>query len=41
MIDTFPNNIYNRFLGCERIEFSYGLLSDSTNNVFKSGIENQ
>lgn len=40
MIDTFPNNIYNKFLDCPRINFEYGILSDSTNNVFKSGVEN-
>jgi len=40
MIDTFPNNIYNRLLKIEEINFEYGLLSDSTNNVFKTGIEN-
>jgi len=40
MLDTFPNNIYNRALKLERIKFEYGFLSDSTNNVFKSKVEN-
>lgn len=40
MLDTFPNNIYNRWLNREKINFEYGFLSDSTNAVFKSGIEN-
>jgi hypothetical protein len=40
MLDTFPNNIYNKVLKLERINFQYGFLSDSTNNVFAKGIEN-
>ena len=40
LLDTFPNNIYNRALKIERINFEYGFLSDSTNNVFKSKVEN-
>jgi hypothetical protein len=40
MLDTFPNNIYNRALKLERIKFEYGFLSDSTNNVFAKKIEN-
>jgi hypothetical protein len=40
LLDTFPNNIYNRFLKQERIKFEYGFLSDSTNNVFKNKVEN-
>lgn len=40
MLDTFPNNIYNRVLKLERIKFEYGFLSDSTNNVFARKIEN-
>lgn len=40
MLDTFPNNIYNRvFLDIEKIEFEYGFLSDSTRNVFATGNE--
>lgn len=40
LLDTFPNNIYNRFLKQEKIKFEYGFLSDSTNNVFKTKVEN-
>jgi hypothetical protein len=40
LLDTFPNNIYNRFLKQDKIKFEYGFLSDSTNNVFKTKVEN-
>lgn len=40
LIDTFPNNIYNKILGRKPIIFHYGFLSDSTNLVFKKGLEN-
>ena len=40
MLDTFPNNIYNKVLGCKHINFSYGFLSDSTNKVFATKKEN-
>lgn len=40
LLDTFPNNIYNKIVGCDRIHFEYGFLSDSTENVFKSKKEN-
>ena len=40
MLDTFPNNIYNRLLQCKRIDFEYGFLSDSTNKVFTNKKEN-
>ena len=40
LLDTFPNNFYNKFLGLEHIEHTYGFLSDSTNQVFTSGVEN-
>lgn len=40
MLDTFPNNIYNKVLECPRIKFEYGMLSDSTNNVFAKKVEN-
>lgn len=40
LLDTFPNNVYNKILKIERIKFEYGLLSDSTNAVFTSKIEN-
>jgi hypothetical protein len=40
MLDTFPNNIYNRTLKLQKINFQYGFLSDSTNHVFASKVEN-
>ncbi|MFA5207482.1 MAG: hypothetical protein WC428_02380 [Candidatus Paceibacterota bacterium] len=40
MLDTFPNNFYNKALKIQRINFEYGFLSDSTNNVFRTKIEN-
>lgn len=40
MIDTFPNNVYNRMLKLEEIEYEYGFLSDSTRNVFATQTEN-
>lgn len=40
LLDTFPNNFYNRMLKCPKIEFEYGMLSDSTRNIFKTKTEN-
>lgn len=40
LLDTFPNNLYNRFINCEPIHYEYGFLSDSTNNVFSVKSEN-
>lgn len=40
LLDTFPNNLYNKILGCERINFEYGFTSDSTLTVFKTKKEN-
>jgi len=40
MLDTFPNNIYNKVLNLNRINFEYGFTSDSTENVFKTKKEN-
>jgi hypothetical protein len=40
LLDTFPNNLYNKILNCEKINFEYGLISDSTLNVFKTKKEN-
>lgn len=40
LLDTFPNNIYNKFLKRNHIIFQYGFLSDSTDNVFKTKKEN-
>ena len=39
-ISTFPNLLYAKILGIKSIEFEYGFLSDHTNSVFKSKIEN-
>lgn len=40
LLDTFPNNIYNKILKCERIKFEYGFTSDQTEEVFRSKQEN-
>lgn len=41
LIDTFPNNIYNSIiLHRPHLTYKYGLLSDSTNQVFSTGVEN-
>lgn len=40
LLDTFPNNVYNKLLGLKHIDFNYGFTSDSTNQIFDSGIEN-
>lgn len=40
LLDTFPNNMYNKVLNLPRIKFEYGFTSDSTINVFKSKKEN-
>jgi hypothetical protein len=40
LLDTFPNNLYNKMLGCEKIKFEYGFTSDSTQAVFTSKKEN-
>ena len=40
LLDTFPNNIYNRVLKCKPIKFEYGITSDSTEAVFTSKKEN-
>lgn len=40
LLDTFPNNLYNKIVHCKHITFKYGFLSDSTNTVFETGIEN-
>lgn len=40
LIDTFPNNLYNRYLVHRKpIVYEYGFLSDSTRKVFKTGNE--
>jgi len=40
LLDTFPNNLYNKFLKCKRIKFEYGFTSDHTDSVFISKKEN-
>ncbi len=40
MIDTFPNNLLNKIVGLERINFQYGFLSDSTNKIMLTKKEN-
>ena len=40
LLDTFPNNLYNKILNCQRIKFEYGFTSDSTETVFKTKKEN-
>jgi hypothetical protein len=40
LLDTFPNNLYNKILGCQKIKFEYGFTSDSTDNIFKNKKEN-
>lgn len=40
MLDTFPNNIYNKVLKCEKIKFKYSFTSKKTKQVFESGEEN-
>ena len=40
LLDTFPNNMYNKILKCDRIKFEYGFTSDSTDAVFSKGKEN-
>ena len=40
MLDTFPNNIYNKVLNLNRINFEYGFTSDQTEDVFKTKKEN-
>lgn len=39
-IDTFPNNAYNLVLNKKHIDYQYGFTSDSTQKVFKTGMEN-
>lgn len=40
MIDTFPNNIYNKFLNIEKINHEYGFTSKKTKKVFEDKEEN-
>ncbi len=40
LLETFPNNIYNKILGRSHIEYKYGFVSDSTVEIFNKGREN-
>lgn len=40
LLDTLPNNLYNKVIGCKRIDFEYGFLSDKTSETFKTKKEN-
>lgn len=40
LIDTFPNNLYNKIIGRPHLKYEYGFLSDSTNKVFSTKKEN-
>ena len=40
LLDTFPNNVYNKIINRPHITFKYGFLSDSTRKVFITGNEN-
>lgn len=40
LLDTFPNNIYNKIIGCEKITNEPGFTSDSTKKIFKLREEN-
>jgi len=37
LLDTFPNNLYNKLLGIKKIEYKYGLLSTKTKTDFQLG----
>lgn len=40
MLDTFPNNMYNKVLNLKKINFEYGFTSDKTDEVFRTKKEN-
>ena len=40
LLDTFPNNLYNKMLNRPRINFEYGFTSEQTEEVFRSKKEN-
>ena len=40
LLNTFPNRFYNKFLDIEELEYKVGFMSDKTEWVFSSGIEN-
>jgi len=39
MLDTFPNNLYNKFVGCKKLTADYGFLSTKTRETFKTKTE--
>lgn len=39
MLDTFPNNLYNKFIGCPKLNAEYGFLSVKTIETFKTKTE--
>lgn len=40
LLNTFPNMLYNKFLDIEELKYKVGFISDKTDMVFSSGIEN-
>ena len=34
LLDTFPNNMYNKVIGCKRINFEYGFAGEKKTNIF-------
>ena len=40
LLDTFPNNLYNKVLNRQKINFEYSFTSDSTETVFSTKKEN-
>jgi hypothetical protein len=40
LIDTFPHSLYNKVLRIKNIDYKPAFLSDSTNKVFSTGVEN-
>ena len=39
LLDTFPNNLYNKMLKIEKIKFEYGVLTDRTREAFRTKAE--
>ena len=39
LLDTFPNNLYNKLLKIKKIDYKYGLLSNKTKADFLLGEE--
>lgn len=34
LLDTFPNNVYNKVIGCKKIKFEYGFESEKPTKIF-------